>query len=197
MNLLRSAAALALAGAVTIPVAAFAQSTVPAGTTFTGRLEQALNTASASDGDNFTMDVTSPYPNGDAGYANSRIHGHLRNVVRAGQGRKAQLQLAFDNITFANGQSAPLHGTVTQMNPTKQNTVGRQVAGVVIGDLVGNYLGKHVGGGLSNYGWALGAAGGYLYASNMKANFSVPSGSTVQLQSRNTVSPSGRRQAGY
>jgi outer membrane lipoprotein SlyB len=58
--------------------------------------------------------------------------------------------------------------------------------------IVGNYLGKHVG---TNLGGAAGAAGGYLYASNMKANLNLAKGAQVQLQLNHSVVPA-MRQAG-
>ena len=138
------------------------------------------------------MTVVQPYPNGDSSYAYATVYGHVSDVVKASQGRKAYLGLSFDKIVLRDGRSAHLTGHVIAATTTQQNMIARDAIGAGVGMIVGNYLGKHVG---TNLGGAAGAAGGYLYASNMKANLNLAKGAQVQLQLNHSVVPA-MRQAG-
>jgi len=192
--------AVALAGAIGVasvlslaaPLAASAASAIPAGTTITGTLLTGLDSGKANVGDQFTIAVARPYPNGDVSYSGARIHGHVASVVRAGQGRKAQLGLAFDSIVLTNGASSPLSGHVLHVDQKQKSAVLQQAAGAGVGMIVGNILGKKLLG--TNLGGLAGAAGGFVYANNLKTNFTVPQNSTVTIQTDHAVArPQARR----
>jgi outer membrane lipoprotein SlyB len=186
-------AVLAVAFALAVNAPAFAASRLAAGTTVTAVLSSSdINTQKAYVGQTFSMSVVQPYPNGDSSYAGAALYGHISSVVSAGQGRKAQLGLAFDKIVLLNGQTAHLTGHVIAASTKSQNTMVRTAAGALGGMIVGNYIGKHLG---TNLGGLAGAAGGYLYASNIKANMNLARGAQVQLQLDHSVQP-GLRQAG-
>jgi hypothetical protein len=188
---------VAAASAVALALAFGAQSalagSLPAGTTITAQLSSSdINTRNAYVGQPFSMSVVQPYPNGDSSYAYATVYGHVSNVVSAAQGRKASLGLTFDKITLRNGRSAHVYGHVIAATTTQQNMIARDAIGAAAGMIVGNYIGKHVG---TNLGGVAGAAGGYLYASNMKANLNLARGAQVQLQLNRSLTPS-LRQAG-
>jgi hypothetical protein len=166
---------------------------VPAGVNVFGVLSTDLNSANVNVGDGFSLAVTQPYPNGDASYANATIRGHVASVQRAGQGRKAQIELTFDRIFLSNGTSAPVYGHVVKLQQNEKNSTAQKAIGAGVGMLVGNYLGKHIG---TNLGGLLGAGGGFLYANNLKSNITVPKGSTVVLQLDRGITP-GLRQSGH
>ncbi len=183
-------AAVAFASASGIATAA----PVPAGTNVFGTLSTDLNSKDVNVGDGFSLTVVPPYPNGDASYAGAVIHGHVVNVVRAGQGRKAEIGLAFDRIFLTNGQTATVSGHAVQVSQTKSaDSTLAKAAGAGIGMLVGNYIGKHLG---TNLGGLVGAAGGFVYANNLKSNVTIPKGATVTVQLDQTLSP-GLRQNGH
>lgn len=193
-----SVRAASAALAVTLALAFGAQlsfaGSLPAGTTITAKLSSSdINTAKAYVGQPFSMTVVQPYPNGDSTYANATVYGHIADVVKASQGRKAYLGLTFDKIVLRDGRTAHLTGHVIAVTTTQQNMIARDAIGAGVGMIVGNYIGKHVG---TNLGGLAGAAGGYLYASNMKANLNFAKGAQVQLQLDHSVVPA-LRQAGH
>jgi hypothetical protein len=77
---------------------------IPAGTPISGRLSTELDTAKVNVGDGFSLAVTRPFPNDDVSFSGAFVRGHVARVIRAGQGRKPELDLAFDSITLANGE---------------------------------------------------------------------------------------------
>jgi hypothetical protein len=168
-------------------------STLPAGTTITTKLSSSdINTRNAAVGQPFSMTVVQPYPNGDSSYSGATVYGHVSKVVSAAQGRKAYLGLSFDKIVLRDGRTAHVNGHLITASTTEQNMIARDAIGAGVGMIVGNYLGKHVG---TNLGGLAGAAGGYLYASNMKANINIARGAQASLQLDHSVSPA-LRQAG-
>jgi hypothetical protein len=172
------AIAVVVLGALALPVVVAAES-IPAGTTITGILQTPLDSGKANVGDGVSIAVTRPYPDGDSSYANATIRGHVATVVAAGQGRKPEIDLAFDSIVLANGASAPISGHVLNVEEKKKSSIVTQAAGAGVGMIVGNILGKAVG---TNLGGFAGAAGGFLYANNRKQNFTVAANSTITLQ---------------
>jgi hypothetical protein len=186
--------ALAVMLAIVFGMQIASAGTLAAGTTITANLSSNdINTRNAYVGQPFSMTVVQPYPNGDSSYAGAAVYGHVSNVVSAGQGRKAYLGLTFDKITLRNGRSAHLSGHVVAAATKEQNMIARDAIGAGVGMVVGNYIGKHVG---TNLGGLVGAGGGYLYASNMKANLNLAKGAQVQLQLNHSVAPA-LRQAGH
>jgi len=183
---------------LTSGVAALAQ-TVPAGTNIHAvLLSNDLNTKSTEIGQRFTMEVVSPYPNGDARFANARVYGHVAAVRAAGQGKKPELGLAFDSVRLTNGRSAPVVASVVQMQQVADNTTARKALGAGVGAAVGSQtIGRLLGGSAGSVvGLLGGAAGGYAYGANNKANITVPHGATVTMQLTNALVET-RRQSSY
>ncbi|MGP6190124.1 MAG: hypothetical protein ACLPSH_08580 [Vulcanimicrobiaceae bacterium] len=192
------AAVLTAVFSVTAQGAAFAQ-TVAAGTNVNGVLSSPdINTKNAKVGDGFTMTVVPPYPNGDTAFQNATIHGHVADVRAAGQGRKPDLKLAFDAITFQDGQSVPVTGAVVSIQTKKENTTARKALGAGAGMAVGSQtVGRIIGGAAGGViGLLGGAIGGYLFANNKKANFNVARGAKVTFQMTSALEVP-RRQAAH
>ena len=103
--------------------------------------------------------MTRPYPDGDASYANATIRGHVEHVVKAGQGRKAEIDLAFDTIVLGNGASSPISGHVLNIQEKKKSAILQQAAGAGIGMIAGNIVGKMLH---TNLGGLAGAGGGFF-----------------------------------
>jgi hypothetical protein len=157
---------------------------------------QDINTKNAQPGDGFSMNVVAPYPNGDANFSGAVIRGHVASVISAGQGRKAQLKLAFDSIVFAGGRSAPISGTVTSMKTKAENSTAKKGIAAAVGAAIGSQtIGRIIGGSAGSVvGLLGGAAGGFLYANNSKSNFNLAKGAQVTITTNEGVSVP-RRQA--
>lgn len=182
------AAVAALLVATIVPAAA--SISLAAGQTVHAVLSsQDINTKNASVGDRFTMRVEPPYPGGRASLSGATVFGHVSAVRRAGQGRKALLTLAFDSIRLPDGQSAPIAGTVTQLDAKSENTTARKALGAGVGMAVGSQtVGRILGGTLGRVVGTLGgAAAGYAYANNSKANFNVAKGAKITIQTTTTT----------
>ncbi|MDQ2858068.1 MAG: hypothetical protein M3R53_05370 [Candidatus Eremiobacteraeota bacterium] len=195
LAVLAGASAFAL-GALVPPVAAGADS-IASGTQIQAVLEtQDLNTKSAQVGDAFTMNVVRPYPNGDANFSGAVLRGHVASVTSAGQGRKAQLKLAFDSMVFSDGSSQPVSGYVTSMSSKSDNTTAKKGLGAAVGAAIGSQtIGRIIGGSAGSVvGLLGGAAGGFLYANNAKANFNLAKGAQVTMTTNSAVEVP-RRQA--
>lgn len=172
--------------------------TLPVGSTINTQLTSAdISTKSAHDGEKVTMQVVAPYPSDNAGFAGATVNGHVADVRSAGQGKAARLILAFDSITFANGRNEPVTGSVLRMDSKKDNTTTRKALGSAAGAAVGSQtIGRILGGSAGSVvGLLGGAAAGYAYAANNKANFNVATGAHVAIQTTSTV-PVPLRQAG-
>ena len=155
-----------------------------------------INTKNAQVGQPVTLQLVAPYPGGHTSLAGAVISGHVSDVRSGGQGRTAQLKLAFDELKLPNGESAPIGATVTQLAETPANTTARKALGAGAGAAIGSQtIGRILGGTLGSVvGLVGGAAGGYLYGKNDKPNFNVATGSQVTL-STTSAALVERRQA--
>jgi hypothetical protein len=169
---------------------ALAAYSIPTGTKLTVNLAtQDINTKNAQPGDQFVMRVSAPYPNGSSRYAGAKVYGHVASATSAGQGRKAVLNLAFDKIVFADGQVGRISATMVQAQTVSENTTARKALGAGAGMAVGSQtIGRIIGGSAGAVvGMLGGAAGGYAYANNAKANFSLVKGAQAVIQTTATV----------
>ena len=154
--------------------------TIPSGSTFATTLNLSLNTKSAYVGQPISLLVVQPYPNDATVLQGSKIYGHVTKVQKAGQGRNPELLLALDSIVLAGSTSrTPMHATISKIAPKQGPNVLYGAAGALVGMFLGNWIGKMVG---TNAGGAIGAAGGFLLASNNKKDITVPEGSDVSVQ---------------
>jgi hypothetical protein len=169
---------------------AWAAMNIPAGTTFNVTLSSPdINTKNAEVGQTFTMLVVPPYPNGDRTLAGATLYGHISQVTPAGQGRKAHLLLAFDSLKLPNGESAVVSAQVVQLSSKSENTTARKALGAGAGAAVGSQtIGRILGGAAGSVvGLLGGAAGGFLYANNDKANFNVATGASAVIKTTVTT----------
>lgn len=175
----------ALAAFVFIPSIALAQQGAPQapppyapqpGMQFSGTLQQNVSSKTANVGDQVTLvNVNSS----DGEITGARMFGHIVTVTRAGQGRNAQVLMSFDTLQLSNGASYPVVGEVTQAQVNTKNNGAKEALGTVGGMIVGNILGKWVG---TNVGGLLGAAGGYIVAKNNREDVSIPANSNVSVR---------------
>jgi hypothetical protein len=143
-----------------------------------GTLQNDLSSKTAKDGDTFTVVTTSAQTSAGTSVPLT-IYGHVSEVVKQGVTQKAHLKLNFDRVALSDGSSAPIDAKLVSMQAKQQTNAAKAIGAVVVGDLLGNWIGKSMG---SNAGWAVGAAGGFLYAGTMSSDVLVPNGSTVVMQ---------------
>jgi len=157
------------------------------GEVLAGTMTSSVSTANAAVGQTVTLrNVRSE--SGDV--SGGTMYGTVTRVVRAGQGRPAQLQMRFTRLVLPSGATYAVDGVVSGMQSNTKNNALKEAGGALAGMLVGNMLGKtifHAGG-----GGFLGAVGGFLIAKNNRQNMTVPSGSAVRVTLR-----SARRQASH
>lgn len=172
-----------------------ATQTIAAGTVMQGAMDQPLDSRTAQIGQHFTLHVQPPYPNYDGTtWSGSQVGAHVIYVQRAGQGRKPELGFVFDRITLRNGASAKLSADFVSVDRKQGTNIGFVAATTLGGMVVGNILGKWLG---TNAGGAVGAVGGALYGLNHKSNFSVPEGAKVVFEltrplTVNSIASTGR-----
>jgi len=170
-------------------VAQVASAAPYAGAQYAGTITTSVDSGSASVGQAVTLrNVTSE----DGSVRGATMYGRVTRVIRAGQGRPAQLQMTFTRLVLPSGASYAINGVVTGMQAQTKNNALKEVGGAVAGMIVGNIIGKTIFHASSGIGGFLGAAGGYLIAKNNRENVTVPQGSAVRVTLR-TV----RRQAGH
>src|SRR5476651_2137587 len=121
-----AALALVLATLGPVAVALAEPEAIPEGTTISGDLSTDLDSGKAQVGDGFSLQIVRPYPNGDPSYAGAFVRGHVAKVIRAGQGRKPELDLAFDSIVLSDGSSSPLTGHVLMVDAKKKTAIPQQ-----------------------------------------------------------------------
>jgi hypothetical protein len=144
----------------------------------TGTMDQTISSSSAHAGDAFKIsNVTST--NGYGTVTNATIYGHVASVTTAGQGRNARVQLAFDRVQLYDGKRYSLTARPTHIKVVTKSNAAREGVGAVVGDLLGNYIGKVIGVGLLG---PIGLIGGFLVAKNARQNVTIPQNSLVTLQ---------------
>lgn len=144
----------------------------------TGTIDQTISSSSAHAGDAFEIsNVTSA--NGYGTVANATIYGHVASVTTAGQGRNARVQLAFDRVQLYDGKRYSLTARPTHIKVVTKSNAAREGVGAVVGDLLGNFVGKVIGASVLG---PLGLIGGYLVAKNARQNVTIPQNSLVTLE---------------
>lgn len=175
MRFLQAAAAAVLIGLAPLTASA----AISVGTQFTGTIDQSLSSNHATIGEPFTM---SNVRSSDNNITGARVYGHVSDVQKAGQGTPGRISLAYDRLVTRGGTTYAISGnTVSAATETKSNAV-KEIGGAVVGDILGNYVGKHIGGLGASIGGIAGAAGGYLAAKNNKQNVEITPNSPVTLQ---------------
>ena len=151
----------------------------------TGTLDTPLDSRHATVGDNVVLtDVASA----DGSIRHAALSGTVAAVTRAGQGRNAQIEIAFDLLQLRDGSAYRINGVVESMQvATKSNTL-KEIGGALAGMLIGNAVVKTAlgvsGGGIA------GAVGGYFIAKDNRADVVLPDHSAISVRLLNA-----RRQA--
>jgi hypothetical protein len=111
--------------------------TIPAGITINTDLQQELSSGKNRKNEKFTIKIK----NGSVGkypiLKDAAIEGHLEDVTKAAKGKKATLNLFFDDIKLKNGDLLPIDATLvnTQVE-TKTKGQFLKNAGIILGGAV-------------------------------------------------------------
>jgi hypothetical protein len=120
-----------------------AASTVPAGTKFEVDVPAEISTGKNQTQDRFVMPVVNPLVGGDPTLKGAKVAVHLESVVKAARGKKAQMNLVFDEITLKDGTTQPLDVKLLNTKvETKTKGKFLKNAGIVLGGAV---AGKFIG----------------------------------------------------
>lgn len=174
-NFLSLAAAAVIIGLA--PVAASAA--ITEGTQLTGTMDQSLSSNHATSGQGFTM---SDVHSSDNNITGAKVYGHVRDVQKAGQGTSGKIDLSYDRLVTRSGSVYAISGTTVSADTVTKSNAVKEIGGAVIGDIAGNYIGKHIGGLGSSLGGIVGAAGGYIAAKNNRQNVEIKPNAKVVLQ---------------
>jgi hypothetical protein len=160
----------AAALAVFAPVVALAG--ISPGSKMVGTIDRTINSKSAQVGTPFILSnahTTNYDING------ATVYGHVSEVERAGQGRKAKISLAVDKVNTRSGNIYQIHGYTSNVQVNTKSNAGKEVGGAAGGALIGGLIG-HTAGAI------IGGAGGFLLAKNSRENVTIPEGSIVTVQ---------------
>ena len=116
---------------------------IPAGITINTDLQEELSSGKSRNDQKFTIKIK----NGSVGkypvLKDAVIEGHVENVVKAAKGKKASMNLFFDDIKLKNGDLLPIDATLvnTQVE-TKTKGQFLKNAGIVLGGTIaGHFVG--------------------------------------------------------
>ncbi len=144
------------------------------------RVQTALSSKTAHDGDPFTMPVTDTLFNHHPELRGAAVEGHLENVVAASPAHKASMNVIFDDIVFAGGGSEPIDAAVKNVSAFEPKTHHLRDAGIIIGAaVVGHIASKKTGHG---GGTLAGAAAGIAIVSALKSDITIKPGTVVKLK---------------
>jgi hypothetical protein len=151
----------------------------------TGTLNTPLDSRHSAVGDNVVLtDVFSA----DGSIRHATLSGTVAAVTQAGQGRNAQLQIAFDLLQLRDGTAYHITGVVEQMQMTTKSNALKELGGALAGMLIGNAVVKTALG--VSGGGVAGAVGGYFIAKDNRADVVIPDHSAISVRLVNA-----RRQA--
>jgi hypothetical protein len=171
------------------PGTSSALAVVPAGVTIDTDLQQELSSGKNRDNEKFTIKIknnsVSKYP----ALKDAVIEGHLEKVNKAAKGKKAQMNLAFDDLKLKNGDLLPIDATLvnTQVE-TKTKGQFLKNAGIILGGTIaGNFIGDKT---KFKHGKLAGAAAATAFVlSSPGGEVVLKKGTDLQLKLKSNLDP--------
>jgi len=161
------------------PLASSAQSSpVVPGMELSGTMNQSISSANAYVGEPFTVSNVTDSA-GSGRIVGATVYGHVTGVTKPGIGRNARVRLSFDRIRLRGGRVYALDARPTHIRVMTKSNAAREAGGAVVGDLLGNWIGKTIGVALLG---PIGLVGGFLVAKNARQNVVIPQSSLVTIQ---------------
>ncbi len=162
---------------------------IPAGTTIDTDLQKELSSGKNRNDEKFTIKVK----NGSVGkytvLKDATIEGHLENVTKAAKGKKAQLNLFFDDIKLKNGDKLPLDATLLNTKvETKTKGQFLKNTGIILGGTIaGHFVGDKAN---FKHGKLAGAAAATAFVlSSPGGEVVLKKGTDLQLKLKSNLDP--------
>jgi hypothetical protein len=171
------------------PASSSALAIVPAGVTIDTDLQQELSSGKNRNNEKFTIKIkngsVSKYP----ALKDAIIEGHLEKVTKAAKGKKAQMNLTFDDLKLKNGDLLPIDATLvnTQVE-TKTKGQFLKNAGIILGGTIaGNFVGDKT---KFKHGKLAGAAAATAFVlSSPGGEVVLKKGTDLQIKLKSNVDP--------
>jgi hypothetical protein len=145
-----------------------------------GSLQEPLTSKVNHDGDHFTLTEKDTFFHRKPQLHGAVIDGHVENVSPAGPGKKATLNLVFDDIKLADGSTVPFSAKLISLKEVEPQTHKVRDAGIILGSAVtGHIVSKHTG---KNGGTLAGAAAGVALVATLKDDIKVKRGTILRLR---------------
>ena len=169
--------------------AAGALAVVPAGVTIDTDLQQELSSGKSTNNQKFSIKVkngsVSKYP----ALKDATIEGHLEKVTKAAKGRKATLNLVFDDIKLKNGDMEQIDVTLinTQVETKTKGTFLKNAGIILGGTIAGNFIGDKT---KFKHGKLAGAAAATAFVlSSPGGEVVLAKGTDLQLKLKSSFNP--------
>jgi hypothetical protein len=179
----------ATTGAITTTKPAGALAAVPAGVTIDTDLQQELSSGKNRNNDKFTIKIK----NGSVGkypaLKDATIEGHLENVTKAAKGKKAQMNLTFDDVKLKNGDLLQIDASLVNTKvETKTKGQFLKNAGIILGGTIaGNFVGDKT---KFKHGKLAGAAAATAFVlSSPGGEVVLKKGTDLQLKLKSNLDP--------
>jgi hypothetical protein len=116
---------------------------VPAGVTIDTDLQQELSSGKSLNNQKFTVKVKNGSVGKHPALKDATISGHLEKVTKAAKGKKAQMNLVFDDVKLKNGDLMPIDATLvnTQVETKTKGTFLKNAGIILGGTIAGNFIG--------------------------------------------------------
>jgi hypothetical protein len=163
------------------------QISVPAGTSFETVLQQEISTSKSQNNDRFVLEIKNSSTGVNKVLQEGQIQGHLEDVVKATKGKKARIQLVFDDISLKNGSSYPIDATLVNTKlETKTKGKFIQNTGIILGGTIaGHFLGNQAK--FKHGGLAGGAAAAAFVLSSPGREVALKKGTNIKLQLKSAI----------
>ncbi len=161
----------------------------PAGLTIDTDLQQELSSGKNHNNEKFTIKVK----NGSVGkypaLKDATIEGHLENVTKAAKGKKALMNLTFDDVKLKNGELLPIEATLVNTKvETKTKGQFLKNAGIILGGTIaGHFVGDKTN---FKHGKLAGAAAATAFVlSSPGGEVVLKKGTDLQLKLKSNLDP--------
>lgn len=162
---------------------------IPAGTTIDTDLQQEISTGKNRNNEKFTIKIKNSSVGKYPALKDAVIEGHLEDVTKAAKGKKAKLNLFFDDVKLKNGELLPIEANLvnTQIE-TKTKGQFLKNAGIILGGTVaGNFLGDKT---KFKHGKMAGAAAATAFVlSSPGGEVVLKKGTDLQLKLKSNLDP--------
>jgi hypothetical protein len=169
--------------------AAGALAVVPAGVTIDTDLQQELSSGKSTNNQKFSIKVkngsVSKYP----ALKDATIEGHLEKVTKAAKGKKATMNLVFDDIKLKNGDMEQIDATLvnTQVETKTKGTFLKNAGIILGGTIAGNFIGDKT---KFKHGKLAGAAAATAFVlSSPGGEVVLAKGTDLQLKLKSNFNP--------